>query len=214
MLVIYLDESGALNNVEKERYFVISAMATATKQHRKTLSNLGRKLHVTHCIPRNLDEIHASDLDFPAKQDILSRMNELGCFVLDYIVVDKKYIKPLLFKEKNICYNFLVAQLLKKIMRVYKEPMQILLDNHTIKAGSLNSLRDYIVTEARAKWNFEYEIDLNLIDSKQCKCIQLIDVVSNAIYAKYNYGKRHLYDLSAPNYRFKIKFPFQKFGQS
>jgi len=213
MLVVYLDESGALNNVHKERYFVISALITENEPHRKKLKNLCKRMYVKHCIPAGLDEIHANRLNFPSKQDILKKLNALGCFHLDYIVVDKKHIKPHLFKEKNICYNYLVAQLVKKIIKIYQEPIQILLDNHTIKAGSLNSLQDYIVTEARAKWDYIHPIEVRLMDSKTCKGIQLVDVVSNSIYAKYNYNVRHLYNLNSPNYRHKVKFPYVKFGK-
>jgi|SRR3989344_3543979 len=213
MPVIYLDESGALNYKPKERYFVIGALITEDETHRKSLKNLHSRLFVNHCLPNGLDELHASSLNFCAKQDILNRLNKLGCFRLDYLVADKNHLIPSLFKEKNICYNYLVGQLVKKCILSYKEPLIILLDNHSIKTTSLNSLKDYILIEARAHWRFDWPISIEMCDSKKCKGIQLIGVVANAIFAKYNYEAHHLYNLCEQNFRYRIRFPFEKFGK-
>ncbi|PIR78693.1 MAG: hypothetical protein COU28_00165 [Candidatus Magasanikbacteria bacterium CG10_big_fil_rev_8_21_14_0_10_36_16] len=213
MIVIYLDESGALNNIKKQRYFVIGALVTEKEIDRKKLKNLYRRLYVKHCIPNKIDELHANKLDFTVKQDILQSLSNLACFRLDYIVIDKVYINPELYKEKNICYNYLVTQLVKKIVKNYQKDIQIILDNHTIKVKSLNSLRDHILIEARTKWNFNHDIEVVLMDSKNSKGVQLVDVVANAIFAKYNYNKIHLYNINDTNYRHRIRFPYAKFGQ-
>jgi len=127
MIVIYLDESGALNNIKKQRYFVIGALVTEKEIDRKKLKNLYRRLYVKHCIPNKIDELHANKLDFTVKQDILQSLSNLACFRLDYIVIDKVYINPELYKEKNICYNYLVTQLVKKIVKNYQKDIQIIL---------------------------------------------------------------------------------------
>ncbi len=212
MPVIYLDESGALNNKPKERYFVIGALVTEDDSHRRTLKNLHSRLFVDHCLKQGFVELHASRLSFPTKQDILNRLNKLGCFRLDYLVTDKNHLIPSLFQEKNICYNYLIGKLIKKCILSYHEPVTIVLDNHSIKTNSLNSLKDYIILEARARWRFDFPIEVVMLDSKNCKGIQLIDVVSNAVFAKYNYNADHLYNLCEPNFRHRIKFPFEKFG--
>ncbi|MDD2656042.1 MAG: DUF3800 domain-containing protein [Patescibacteria group bacterium] len=213
MIVIYLDESGALNNIKRQRYFVIGALVIETEKNWKKLKNLYRKLYVKHCLPNKINELHASKLDLPIKQDILQSLNNLACFRLDYIVTDKVHLNPELFKEKNICYNYLVTQLVKKIVKNYQEPVKVILDNHTIKVKSLNSLRDHILIEARTKWNFNHNIEVVLMDSKNSKGVQLVDVVVNAIFAKYNYNKVHLYNINDSNYRHRIRFPYAKFGQ-
>jgi len=213
MPVIYLDESGALNNKPKERYFVIGALVTENNTHRKSLKNLHSRLFVDHCLPNKLDELHASSLNFPAKQDILNKLNKLACFHLDYLTADKNHLIPSLFKEKNICYNYLIGRLIKKCISSYKESITILLDNHSIKTTSLNSLKDYILIEARTRWRFDWPISIEMCDSKQCKGIQIVDVVANAVFAKYNYGAQHLYNLCEPNFRYRTKFPFEKFGK-
>ncbi len=213
MPVIYLDESGALNNKPKERYFVIAGLVTENVAHRNSLKNLHSRLFVDHCLKNGFTELHASLLSFPAKQDILNRLNKLGCFHLDYLVADKNHLIPSLFQEKNICYNYLVGRLIKKCIASYREPVTILLDNHSIKTTSLNSLEDYLIIEARTRWRFDFPIEIKMFDSKNCKGIQLVDVVANAVFAKYNYNAQHLYNVCEPNFRHRTKFPFEKFGK-
>ena len=213
MPVIYLDESGALNNKPKERYFVIGALVTEDDSHRRKLKNLYGRLFVEHCLPNGFEELHANVLSFPIKQDILKRLNKLGCFHLDYLVADKNHLIPSLFKEKNICYNYLVGRLVKKCILSYHESVTILIDNHSIKTTSLNSLKDYLLIEARTRWRFDWPIQVEMFNSKKCKGVQLVDVVSNAVFAKYNYNAEHLYNLCESNFRHRKKFPFEKFGK-
>jgi len=211
-MVVYLDESGALNRKPKERFFVIASLSTYNKETRKSLKNLGKSLHKKHCIPKNLDEIHASQLAFPAKQNILSRLNSRSNFHLDYIVADKKHIHKNLFDRKDLSYNYLMSHLTKKLIRGVDTDIQFILDEHTIKAGSLNSLEDYLNIEAKTKWGYRHNISVELIDSKDCKGVQLVDVVANSVFAKYNYNANHLYTLSDVNFRHRVRFPYQKFG--
>jgi hypothetical protein len=210
-MVFYIDESGALNYKPKERFFVITALGIQDKDVRKKLKNIARRAHRKHCIPNNLLEIHGSELTFEAKQDILFKLNKESDIFLDYIVADKKHILQSLFSRKDLTYNYLMAHLVKKITKGLEQDVQLLIDEHTVKAGSLNSLEDYLNIEARTKWDFKYNIKVQIINSKHSKGVQLVDVVANSIFAKYNYKKHHLYNISEDNFRYRIRFPYQKF---
>ena len=85
------------------------------------------------------------------------------------------------------------------------------MDNHSTKTKSINSLCDYIKIKAFTQWNYRYNLDIRYVDSKDSKTIQAADVVANAIYAKYIYGKDHFYNMLTISE--SIKFPQNKFGQ-
>lgn len=209
-MVVYIDESGALNN--KDRYFVICALITSTESTKKRIKNIAKHILAKELMKQGHKEIHANKLGVDIKQNILNKLNALDDFSLGYIVADKKRIIEQLYKEKNICYNYLIGHLLKSIIKSCNEDIHIILDNHTIKVGSLNSLEDYIKIKAYTEWNFKHTIKVEFMNSEDCKGIQIVDVVANSIFAKFNYNKEHLYNISSKHFVHKIYFPYSKFG--
>ena len=159
-----------------------------------------------------MDEIKASKLSLPEKQDILLKLNKKDDLSCSYVVADKNHLVPRILVDKNLCYNYLASHLLKPILRGANEDIQIILDNHTVKVESRNSLRDYIRTEAYVKWAFTKNVTFEYKDSKRCKNLQAVDLMANTIYGRYNYDKEHLYNLLDSKLIHRIKFPFSKFG--
>jgi hypothetical protein len=99
----------------------------------------------------------------------------------------------------------------KKTIKSIQEDLCILLDNHSTKVKSINSLADYIKIKAYTQWGFIHNIHIKYVDSKNSKIIQASDVIANAIYAKYCYGKEHFYKMLTISE--SIKFPVAKFGK-
>lgn len=205
---IYIDESGNLG--KKDRYFIILALIP---QKPKRIKNIIKRACVRLGISDNtVEEIKASKLSFSDKQNIINKLNEKDDLSCSYVVADKNHLQPEILKDKNVCYNYLASHLLKPILKGADQNVHIILDNHSIKVRSLNSLKDYIKIEAYTKWGFKKDIKFEYQDSKNYKNLQAADVVANAIYAKYNYNKNHLYSLLSNKYKYRIRFPETKFG--
>jgi hypothetical protein len=205
---IFVDESGNLGT--KGRFFVITALIP---QNPKRLKNIIKSSCVkfgSNGTP--LEEIKGCKLDFTQKQDIFQRFGSKDDFSCSYIVADKKHLNSKVFNDKNLCYNYLANYLFKPIIKGASEDIEVILDNHTTKVASVNSLEDYIKIKSWTEWGFKNEIAFCYKDSKDCKNLQAVDLMSNAIYQRYDYNKKHIYSLFKRHILYCIKFPFAKFG--
>ena len=202
MKTFFVDESGDLGT--KERYFIIALLAP---QRVKRITNFMRRFCAEHAIP----EVKASQLSFSQKTFILNRLCSANDYTVSYIVADKLNIdNKKILEDKNLCYNYLLSFLVKKTIKSAHEDITLLLDNHSTKVKSINSLADYVKIKAFTQWGFTHNLNIRYVDSRSSKVVQATDVASNAIYAKYTYGKDHFYSkrtISEP-----IKFPYSKFG--
>lgn len=204
MKTFFIDESGDLGT--KKRYFVITLLAP---QKSKRISNFMRKF----CVKNSIQEVKASQLSFSQKQIIFNKLCSANDYTISYIVADKLNIdNKKILEDKNLCYNYLFSFLVKKTIKSVQEDIALLLDNHSIKVKSINSLADYIKIKAFTQWGFKYNLNICYVDSKNSKVVQATDVVSNAIYAKYTYSKDHFYNKLTISE--SIKFPYNKFGSN
>jgi len=87
-----------------------------------------------------------------------------------------------------------------------------LLDNHSIKVGSINSLSDYIKIKAYTQFDYQHDLQIAYTNSEYSKVIQAVDIIANAIWAHYNYGSSHFYNMLTISE--SIQFPQSKFGQN
>ncbi len=203
MTTVFVDESGDLGN--GGRYFVI---AIIMPQRSKRISNFMKAF----CARNSLQEVKASKLSFSQKHEIFNKLTSVNDYTVSYIVADKKHINnQQLFKDKNLLYNYLFSFLIKKTIKGATGDVCVLLDNHSTKTKSINSLCDYIRIKAFTQWNYRNNLAISYVDSKNSKVVQAVDVVANAIYAKYVYGKEHFYKMLTISE--SIQFPQNKFGQ-
>ena len=100
--------------------------------------------------------------------------------------------------------------LVKKTVRSTQEDLNFLLDNHSTKVKSINSLADYIRLKAFTQFNCRHNVRLAYTDSKNSKIVQAADVIANAIWAHYNYRTSHFYHMLTISE--SIHFPQAKFG--
>ena len=202
MKTLFVDESGTLGT--KDRYFVLVMLAP---QRPKRIINFMRKF----CARHNLSEIKASELSVPLKQEIFNKLCSANDYVISYIVVDKCHIdNKKLFEDKNLLYNYLFSFLVKKTIKSTQEDLNFLLDNHSTKVKSINSLADYIRLKAYTQFSCQYNVHLSYTDSRNSKIVQAADVIANAIWAHYNYNTSHFYNMLTISE--SILFPQAKFG--
>ncbi len=201
MKTFFVDESGDLG--AKGKYFAIVLLAP---QNGKRISNFMKKF----CAKNLLGEVKGSNLSFQQKQDVINKLCSANDYSVSYIVADKENIDTKIFEDKNLCYNYLFSFLVRKTIKSTTEDITIMLDNHSTKVKSINSLADYIKIKAYTQWNFRHNLNICYVDSKDSKIVQATDVVANAIYAKYTYGKTHFYNMVTISE--SIQFPYAKFG--
>lgn len=200
---LFIDESGNLGT--KDRYFVIAMLLPVNKKRvLNFMKKFGAKIED--------DEIKASKLSFPQKQNLMYKLSQIPDHKISYIVADKKkFTSQKLLDDKNLCFNYLFRHLIKNTISNSKEDVNILVDEHTLKVSSTNSLQDYLKIEAYTKWNFKNNLNISFIDSKNSKLIQTADLIANIVYARYNYNRQHLYNMLKISE--SIKFPYKYFGQ-
>ncbi len=202
MKTFFVDESGDLGT--KERYFVIAMLAP---QNSKRIVNFMKRF----CIGKSIPEVKASQLTFSEKTHLLNKLCNANDYTISYIVADKLHLQKKLLEDKNLCYNYLFSFLVNKTIRSLPgEDIEILLDSHSTKVKSINSLADYIKLKAIIQWGYMENLNIRYVDSKSSKVVQATDMIANAVYAKYTYSKEHFYNMLTISE--SIKFPQGKFG--
>lgn len=212
---VYIDESGDLGtgNINKKgRFFVLAALVPI--KNPKRLKNIIKRSCIKFALQGSiLEEIHGTDLKFKQKQEICLKFNKEDDFYCSYIVADLKYIEQRLLNNNNILYNYFFKLLFEKFIERTNEDIRVIIDERSTKVKGINSLPDYIKTEAWTNWNFTQNIDFIRVDSKKVKLIQAVDVMANVIWQHYTYKKDHIYNIISQRFKDKICFPFDKFGK-
>ena len=213
---IFLDEAGGLGKAD--RYFTIAALIPSDN---KRIKNIISRLRVEFAPEgvKALDEIKGSTLTFARRQKLLTRLNAKDDFHLFYIIGDKNHIEKKLLDDSNLCFNYLMGYLMKRIiekMNIAKdEDINLYFDNRNLKVTSKNSLPEYLRIKAYTRTSFKGNLYCQFCDSKKYASIQMIDALASTIYRRYKYGKaqHHLYSLVGiknPNY---IHFPINNFSK-
>lgn len=199
---LFIDESGNLGR--KNRFFVIALLYPRNK---KRILNIAKHFNAK----MGTDEIKASQLPFPDKQELLSKLNQFPDHSVSYIAADKRYINsPRMRQDKNLCFNYLFMHLVQPIIAQADEDINIIVDDHSVKVGSFNSLKDYIRIKAYYEWGFRRQVNITFTDSKNSKLVQVADLMANIVYNRYEYDRANLYEMV--NIAHSIRFPYAWFG--
>lgn len=214
---IYIDESGDLGagniSQKKGRFFILAALVPQTRSG-KRLKNIIKRSCIEFGTDGNvLSEIHGTLLKFEQKEKIMRDFNKENDFYCSYIATDLKYVDHILLENNNILYNYLFKLLFKQFIKEINEDIYVIIDERSTKVKGINSLPDYIKTEAWTSWKFTKKIDFERVDSKEVRLIQAVDLISNVIWQHYSYKKDHIYNLISQRFKNKIHFPFKKFGK-
>ncbi len=201
MLKVFIDESGNLG--QNEGYFIIAMIVS---HNPKRIKNIIKKFCGCHSLP----EVHATDLKFTGKQFLVNTLTKQQDYAVSYIIADKMMIKERrLFYSNNLLFNYLFSYLVRDIIKANTDNIHFYLDNRTQKVASANSLREYITIKAYTEWGFNKELSLEYMDSKECKALQMADLVANCIRRKYQWKISDFY--SCFNIVKSIKFPRANF---
>jgi hypothetical protein len=192
-IFIILDESGNLHKNSTDRYFVIGGVLTTkpellNKKYRK----INKNLKIRRNIPIDV-ELKASKLNKYDKIDLFKNIQIVNDFKFVGIVVDKSKLQRKISRV-NLFYNYLLKVLMLSLKQnglitEKTENIHLILDQRSIKSGSINSLEDYLNIE----FNYHLYIEMhtnfmvNYADSRKSFNIQLADLLCNTVWSEYHY---------------------------
>lgn len=206
MLHVFVDESGNLGY--NEGHFIIAMIVL---HNPKRIKNIIKSF----CSYHSLEEAHASTLNFPQKQFLINKLTKQQDYNITYIIADKMMIKKKkLFDNNNLLFNYLFSFLVKDIIKANTDDVHFHVDNRTQKVASVNSLKEYIQIKAFTEWNFTKELQFEYRDSRECKQLQMADLVANCVWRKYQRKSEDFYSqlnivksLQFPQTTFRTELP-------
>lgn len=90
--------------------------------------------------------------------------------------------------------------------------IDVVIDMRNIKVTSVKNLEEYLQLKLIERKDYNKKILVNYGDSKQYNHLQVVDMLSNAIYAKYNYNKKHFFSRIRGKLLLAEYFPQYRFG--
>lgn len=213
---LIFDESGNLG--QKGRYFVISCIDTLN--YKPLFNIMKRKILIAQTQFPELSVYHNHEVKakdaYPCIKYHIAECIVRKQLTISYIVVDLMHIKPTLLLDKNILYNYIMKVLIDRLIdsRDNGTRIHIMYDQHTTKAGSLNSLEEYIKLYLLYEKGFDLGIDFTSFDSNSANAfhIQAADYVANAIYSNYEYGVKDYFKVYQSRFNREERFPYKCFG--
>jgi hypothetical protein len=191
-LYIYIDESGTLGLKKQEPFFVVTALII-NEQEKRIIKNSAKRMLREICLPKNKTEIHTSELSFSEKQRAHEEIKDKN-FNISYCIAHKESIHKNLFAKKNICFNYFVFLSLREILqKTHHTEISIIIDMRSVKVTSEKSLEEYLNTKMIESELYYKNIKVTYGDSKNYYHLQIVDLIANAIFARYNFKKYHFY---------------------
>ncbi len=174
------------------RYFVICALMLDDFQGKKFASMV--KYIIKEKSKTGKDkELHSNQMAFNDKKFFFTYVDPID-FNIYYLIVDKDNVHPELFKNKDICFNYMVQLMMHPLlMKTDVLNVYVTIDERNVKITSEKSLEDYLRTELLKYSLYNKQIYVRYENSRKHKNLQAVDMFANAIYAKHNYNKDYFY---------------------
>jgi len=205
-LHIYIDESSTLGIKKNEPYFIVCALVLSETEKRP-IKNAVRRILRKLSKQTISKEMHASEMNFAEKQLAHNQFQD-KTFSLCYLVAHKESIHKNLFKKKNVCFNYFVFLAIRNILeKTHIKDIHITIDTRSVKVTSEKSLEEYLNTQLVQEGIYHKNVYVKYGDSKNYTHLQAVDLFSNALYAKYNFGKSHFYSHISSKILHKELFP-------
>ena len=196
MIYVYIDESGNLG--KSGEYFVLSAVVFDTEKGRNRVKRVIRKEQlIVAGSKEKKNEIKFSRLGFVSRQRILNKIVRRADGDLYYFVAYKPEVMLLNEgKSKNLVYNYFAWLLCEQFFKKYNDDFMIIFDQRSTTVKSMNSLTDYIKSNAFTLANLvRKQIVVNQADSKTNFLLQAADMVAGATYQSYNNKLDHFFNI-------------------
>ncbi len=201
MAYIFMDESGDLGfNFKKKKtsqYFIVTFIFTRDKRSLEKIVKKIFKSFTKNEIKNHDGVLHAYKESPKTRQKLLNMFHEKKDADIITIYLNKKKVYTKLHDEKHVLYNYVTNILLdrvctKKIIPIDKKITVIASRRETNKYLN-NNFSSYI--KDRAKNNHKLDIEIVILSPSQEKSLQIADMISWAIFRKYEHGDETYYNL-------------------
>lgn len=196
-----MDESGELGfNFKKKKtskFFVITFIFTKDKN---TLDKIVKKVFKN--IPKNKNKKHSGVLhaykETPkTRQKLLNLFHESKSADIITVYLNKNKVYTRLKDEKHVLYNYVTNILLdrvctKKLIAINHKIKIVASRRETNKFLNLN-FSSYL--KSQAKNNHKLDIDIEIVSPSNEKGLQVVDMISWAIFRKYEHGDDSYYNI-------------------
>lgn len=197
--MIYLDESGDLGfGPRSSKHFVLTAIiARDPGKVRRCIKRVRQQK-----LPKKYKTV--PELKFHNSSQTI-RKHVLGCLVrtdtdIAYAVLRKNQVYERLKSKPSILYNYLSGSLIAKIITAYKleGPVKVFVDR-SLYGFERENFDNYLTWKACLGNHSEEQSleppEIEHIDSRQDRCIQVVDFVAGAINHRYSMEDPSYYNL-------------------
>lgn len=201
MSYIFIDESGDLGfNFKKKKtskYFVVTFIFAKDKS---SLERIIKKIFqgfTAKEVKNHGGVLHAYKESPRTRQKLLSVFHNKSAADIITIYLNKKRVYTKLHDEKHVLYNYVTNILLdrvctKKLIPINEKISVIASKRETNKFLNAN-FSSYIKNQAKDHHKLNIEIDI--LSPSQEKGLQIADMISWAIFRKYEHGDDTYYNL-------------------
>lgn len=209
-MLIYIDESGSINNhVPKDRYFIITLIRVKDREALKKTykrfvsSNYKRLMELdreklkkgTHRVVKKgnkmflngkFKELKGSQFDKKMKEKFVDFFSRKQTFEIYYIRVDNKKLTDKICEHTSRVFNYSLRLGIEHFINkkfFEDEDFFIHLDERNEKLRSKYFLENYLNTELFMNGTSSSQFNVQYFDSAENRLIQIADVFSNLCYS-------------------------------
>jgi hypothetical protein len=201
MSTIYLDESGDLGfnfNKNSSKYFVIALFETNLSQKElKKLIRVSKERTIKNTKNRKF-EIKGSckNTSHETKIFLLNKLLEKESnFKINAIIINKENIYDNLRDKSRVFYNYISKEVLKENSN---KRIKLILDKKDRKERFTQEMNKYLIDTFNS-----IELDLNHEYSHCYAGLQIVDVIANSIFRKFERDESELYNIFKKNLNLK-----------
>jgi len=201
MSYIFMDESGDLgfnfNKKKTSRYFVVTFLfATDKNIVDKLVKNVFKGFSKTEVKNHN-GVLHAYKENPKTKQKLLNAFHEKKVGNILVVYLNKKKVYTKLQNEKHVLYNYvtniLLDRLCTKKLIPTNEKIKIIVSRRETNRFLNDNFKSYLKNQT--KNNHKLDIEIDIVSSSAEKGLQVVDMISWAIFKKYEHGDDSYYNL-------------------
>ncbi len=193
-LSVYVDESGDFGLSDRSsRYFVMCALVTGNQRDILRVLKRARKGMLGTTL-KNLPELKWSESSPGLRRAVLRGLaaqdNELWYVCLCKMARKKRETSPI--------YNEVAVRLISRVAEVKARKIRVIVDRTLSKHNQirLNEQLDAAIKSSRIKLGMiEIHISFKHVTGQEEPCLQAVDYVSGAIFAKYEWGDTSYFDI-------------------
>lgn len=213
--MFYIDESGSIPKFvdmrHQHRYFVISFIHTENSRkvknvYKRAIQKMKDKYPSYFANISDPNEMKGSEMPAFMKLYLFEKLFQSTDIKISHMVVNTVDIEERFRKIPGRSFNYLIKIVMKSypLTALDKEMLALKIDNRNTKLEGLKELEGFLYNNLVLDESLVDDVSVEYMDSKDCKLIQIADIVAHTIYQRYRYK-----GIQFPNYR-DIQWPIDR----